>query len=551
MNLREYESTKFTLAQLLRAMVAAGPKKNDSFDTGVRDLFARLAEDRFNLVVVGRFNRGKSSLMNAILGADYLPTGLVPLTSVITRVVYGSVDQVQIEFERGGLPATIAVERLPDYVTQRGNPGNSLGIKEARIELPVEILRRGFHFIDTPGLGSAIAENTRTTEAFLPEADAILLVSDYDSPLTEDEIRLMQRLSGGHRRLFLILNKQDLVPPKGRPEVLRFIQGQLTRMFRESPPQVHSVSARDGLVAKLHRDTVLLGSSGISTLENALIDFLTAEKRRVFLLRVVDRCKALLEQINSSSVPDPLRARLIGLRQRLDALGRAGDGHAPLVEFRQPGAESNVRMGECSVCADVLEGWFDFLHQYQHELVSSVEEREKFALRGGFCGHHMWLYASLASDRGLALALTPLLQRLSKQFQEAAVALRLDPSTGLSHFLTGPDCELCGIQAASERASFARLSTESASRGGSSSSVASLCLPHLCQLAQRSAAPSDIVTALIRHQAAAAERLAEDNQRYVLKREGLKRGLTTEEEENAAQLTVGFLAGHRKVLPHS
>ena len=56
----------------------------------LRDLFARLAADRFNITLVGRFSRGKTSLMNAILGMDRLPTGVVPLTSVITEVTYGS-----------------------------------------------------------------------------------------------------------------------------------------------------------------------------------------------------------------------------------------------------------------------------------------------------------------------------------------------------------------------------------------------------------------------------------------------------------------------------
>jgi predicted GTPase len=61
-----------------------------------RDLFARLAEDRFNLAVVGRFSRGKSSLMNAILGSERLRTGVVPLTSVITTVTYGSQERMTL-----------------------------------------------------------------------------------------------------------------------------------------------------------------------------------------------------------------------------------------------------------------------------------------------------------------------------------------------------------------------------------------------------------------------------------------------------------------------
>lgn len=82
MALASYEDLKFELAALLRDHAAA-----PGAPAGVQaDLLSRLARDRFNLVTVGRFNRGKSSLMNALLGGSFLPMGIVPLTSVITIV---------------------------------------------------------------------------------------------------------------------------------------------------------------------------------------------------------------------------------------------------------------------------------------------------------------------------------------------------------------------------------------------------------------------------------------------------------------------------------
>ena len=89
MDLRDYERVKFELAEILRTV------PYEASQTGrLREVFSRLAEDRFNLVVVGRFSRGKTSLMNALLGMDRLPTGVVPLTSVITTVGYGSEERV-------------------------------------------------------------------------------------------------------------------------------------------------------------------------------------------------------------------------------------------------------------------------------------------------------------------------------------------------------------------------------------------------------------------------------------------------------------------------
>jgi hypothetical protein len=93
MNLREYEQNKFAIADILRSACTMAPQKSLDWQERQRDLFARLADDRFNLVCVGRFSRGKTSLMNAILATDRLPTGIVPLTSVITSVGYGTKEQ--------------------------------------------------------------------------------------------------------------------------------------------------------------------------------------------------------------------------------------------------------------------------------------------------------------------------------------------------------------------------------------------------------------------------------------------------------------------------
>lgn len=97
MDLREYEQIKFEFAELLRSVQIVVPRDRHNEHERIRELFSRLAEDRFNLVVVGRFSRGKTSLMNAILGTDRLPTGIRPLTSVITTVAYGSKEQAVIK----------------------------------------------------------------------------------------------------------------------------------------------------------------------------------------------------------------------------------------------------------------------------------------------------------------------------------------------------------------------------------------------------------------------------------------------------------------------
>ena len=72
------------------------------------------------------------------------------------------------------------------------------------MQLPAEFPRRGFHFVDTPGPGSAVEENIRTTESFLPEADAFLLVTSYESPLSDEEMRFFRAAASSPRRIFVV-----------------------------------------------------------------------------------------------------------------------------------------------------------------------------------------------------------------------------------------------------------------------------------------------------------------------------------------------------------
>ncbi len=156
MDLKQYEQTKFAMAEIVRVAQAVDTKDEDLHDAA-HDLLMRLADDRFNLMLVGRFSRGKSTLINAIFGAAHLPTGILPLTSVITTVRYGSRTRAVLNFNGSRLSREIPLARLAEYVTQQSNPGNSKNIAYVEIELPVELLRRGVFFVDSPGLGSASA----------------------------------------------------------------------------------------------------------------------------------------------------------------------------------------------------------------------------------------------------------------------------------------------------------------------------------------------------------------------------------------------------------
>ena len=87
-----------------------------------------------------------------------------------------------MHFAGSNLTSQIKICELADFITERANPGNRRQIEMAEVQVPVEILQRGFFLVDTPGLGSAIRENTATTLNFIPSADAIVFVTSCALP---------------------------------------------------------------------------------------------------------------------------------------------------------------------------------------------------------------------------------------------------------------------------------------------------------------------------------------------------------------------------------
>lgn len=391
MDLQQYDRMKTGLAEILR-----GATMRDLPERGpdvVRDLFARLAEDRFNLVVVGRFSRGKTSLMNAMLGTDRLPTGIVPVTSVITTVTYGSEEKVVLHYANTSLFFDIPISELADHITERGNPGNRRRIATAEVQLPAELLRRGFHFVDTPGLGSSIVENTRTTEAFLPQADAFILVTSYDSPLSEEEQRILRTVHDSGRRCFIVVNKQDCVGFEQRQEVLDHLASQLPATFGAALPPLFSLSAQQAIEARLHGDAARLADSGLPALELALLDFLLNEKRLDFLVNMCSRITAILD--GQAGAGQDL-ARLDALRAEIEA---AQPGRAIVDSAAAPGAAISPTLPGCEICARVADAIFSFLAKYQHQLRGDHQMQTELSEHHGLCGPHTWQFEEIAAPR--------------------------------------------------------------------------------------------------------------------------------------------------------
>jgi hypothetical protein len=279
---------------MLRAVLHLARSSGDAdAENQARDLLARLAGDRFRLAVMGQFSRGKSTLMNALLGGAYLPMGALPMTSVITTVRYGTRPKAMIRRHQAALPVEVPLAQVADYVAASSIRRAEMRVANVEVEVPAEILRLGFEFIDTPGVGSSLTAGTAATRRFVPQADAVIFVTGFDSPLTEAETGLLADASRHAGRLFLILNKRDLVSGRDADQVRDFVRHRF-RDLGVAGPRVYGLSALEALEGALGNDQGRLSASGVPSLRADLELFLATGKTRLFLDNVASRTARLV-----------------------------------------------------------------------------------------------------------------------------------------------------------------------------------------------------------------------------------------------------------------
>ena len=295
--LTTYERDKQAVAEFLHdAQTYLESGHRELAATAVHDLLVRLAEDRFNLAVVGQFKRGKSSLINAILGKDLLPTAVVPLTSIVTTLRHGPKERVLVRREGVPAPVILPTSSLADYVTERGNPNNEKRVTSVEVEVPASFLQRGLHLIDTPGVGSAHQRNTETTYAFLPEADAVIFVTSAESPLAEAELTFLDSVRQHAQRTFVVLNKVDQLQTLELGDVVRYAEGVIRHRLGEGAPGLFPLSATEALDGKRRGDVAHVEHSGVPAFEMALTAFLATSRGKALLLATLDRARRILDE---------------------------------------------------------------------------------------------------------------------------------------------------------------------------------------------------------------------------------------------------------------
>src|SRR5687768_14260669 len=185
----------------------------------VDELLATL-EDLFTIVIVGEFNAGKSSLINALFGTKLRVEGPIPVDDVISILRFA--DQP-------------SQRRLSDYVTEQF--------------YPVEFLRN-ITLVDTPGTNSIVQRHQEITEDFIPRADLILFVTSIDRPLSESERRFLEYIREWGKKVVFVLNKVDTKSDAEVQQVIDYLLSN-TRTIFGFDPIIYPVAAKLALESKL------------------------------------------------------------------------------------------------------------------------------------------------------------------------------------------------------------------------------------------------------------------------------------------------------------
>ena len=259
------------------------------------DALRERADSRqFSLVTVGEFKRGKSTLINALIGARLLPVGVIPLTAIATVLEHGEQASVEVIFENDE-HREIMPQALADYVTEKGNPHNEKRVHEVRITWPSPWLAAGVRIIDTPGIGSVYRHNTDMAYRYLSKADAVLFILSADQPLGQAEMDFLADAQAYAGRIFFLLNKADLLCETELTESLDFARRTLEGVLGRAVP-VYPVSARMALEAIQSGEQALLDKSRFPDFTSVLERFLVEGKDYALVSALAKRMLRIVSQ---------------------------------------------------------------------------------------------------------------------------------------------------------------------------------------------------------------------------------------------------------------
>ncbi|MFO0570496.1 MAG: dynamin family protein [Polyangiaceae bacterium] len=291
------------------------------------DLVRKLENDRFHLVVVGEFNHGKSTFVNALLGEPVLPVGVTPTTAVIHHIVWGDTPSAKV-VQASGAEQSLDWAEVRSFATGGARADDPVSYVE--VAYPAELLRERIVLVDTPGVNDLSLTRAEITYGYIPRSDAVLFVLDAGQPVKESERQFLEtQLIGKSRdKILFVVAKSDIWNGEEKAEALAYVKTRLGALVRDPP--VFAVSAQAALGGRREE-------SGLDELTGHLMRFLAEERGRILLLNALGEGLSAA-QVLARGVDARRRAAAMSSEQiarRIELLESDLAGHADTIEKRR------------------------------------------------------------------------------------------------------------------------------------------------------------------------------------------------------------------------
>ncbi|HEX8950759.1 MAG TPA: dynamin family protein, partial [Polyangia bacterium] len=252
----------------------------------------RLVEvlDRPLLVtVMGEFNSGKSTFVNALIGEEVAPMGITPTTATINVLKYGAERKGRVVYLDDEV-REVAWADVPKLLKGL-DAAEARRIRVVEVLYPLETLQR-VNVVDTPGLNSIHPEHEETARKFIAEADAVLWLFTVDQAAKATEGEALGKIKAAGKKILGVVNKIDRCTPAELQRIVEHVQAALGEHLETIVP----FAAREALRARKDGDDAQLAASNYPALAAALEERFFSRARAIKREAATTRLRQLLAE---------------------------------------------------------------------------------------------------------------------------------------------------------------------------------------------------------------------------------------------------------------
>lgn len=250
----------------------------------VTDLEEIIRQDYYKILVLGEFKRGKSTLVNALLGRSILPMDVLPETATLNEVIYSETPFVKVFYSNGVIEdGELTIEFLQRFSANAENSQAHL-VDKIQMGYPLPFLQDRITLVDTPGVADLDETRCDVTYQIIPQANAVIFLLDSNTPLTQSERDfLVDRLiPQGVDNILFLLNKYDFIDEEEDEEFLEEVECRLRATLKDEEGndllkeiRILPISAKMALEGHIYDKESLVHESGLTQVQNRLMEMVS------------------------------------------------------------------------------------------------------------------------------------------------------------------------------------------------------------------------------------------------------------------------------------